>query len=398
MKLRRLAALVLLLATVVVLSAASASASRGQPYGIRAASLTQDGQQLVWQVELEHRFSAAGLAHGDRQLCMLVERVGSGAVWGEVCLARAGHHSRTPQLVYRAVTGNHAGSPTVIDATVSQPSPSTLDASFLPAAADLGYGPFRWQTESSVSPSRCTAAVARGCTDRYPGRSALLKLHTPVLVGCVASGRSLVYQGATDQREIALTFDDGPWNDPPTSQFLDVLEREQVPATFFEIGDQISTYDPGGVLERRMLADGDMIGVHTWSHPVMTKLRRTQQRTQLLYAAEAITDATSGFTPCLWRPPYGAISPSLVALARSLGLLTIMWDIDPRDWSLPGVGAIYSNVLANARSGAIVLQHFGGGPRLQTLAALPKEIDTLRARGYRFVTVDQLLGLKLVYR
>jgi peptidoglycan/xylan/chitin deacetylase (PgdA/CDA1 family) len=75
-----------------------------------------------------------------------------------------------------------------------------------------------------------------------------------------------------------------------------------------------------------------------------------------------------------------------------------MWDVDPRDWSLPGVGAIYGNVVSNAHNGAIVLQHFGGGPRQQTLEALPKEISTLRTEGYRFVTVDQLMGLQLLYR
>ncbi|HEY2653316.1 MAG TPA: polysaccharide deacetylase family protein, partial [Solirubrobacteraceae bacterium] len=170
------------------------------------------------------------------------------------------------------------------------------------------------------------------------------------------------------------------------------------PATFFEIGRQIAPYDPGGAVERRMLADGDMIGDHTWSHRDMATLRPGAQRDQLLKAAGAIKHATGGFTPCLWRPPYGATSPSLIALARSLGFLTIMWNIDPRDWALPGVGAIYSNVVDNARNGAIVIQHSGGGPRFQTLAALPQEIDTLRSQGYRFVTVDQLLGLKLVYR
>jgi len=75
-----------------------------------------------------------------------------------------------------------------------------------------------------------------------------------------------------------------------------------------------------------------------------------------------------------------------------------MWDVDPRDWALPGVNAIYSNVVSHAHDGAIVIQHFGGGPRYQTLAALPREIDALRAKGYKFVTVTQLLGLQLLYR
>jgi peptidoglycan/xylan/chitin deacetylase (PgdA/CDA1 family) len=130
----------------------------------------------------------------------------------------------------------------------------------------------------------------------------------------------------------------------------------------------------------------------------MTRLRPIKQRTELLATSAAISRATGGFTPCLWRPPYGAISRGLVSLARSLGFLTVIWDVDPRDWTLPGVGVIYSNVIQNAHNGAIVIQHIGGGPRDQTLAALPMEIEALKARGYKFVTVDQLLGLQLVYR
>ncbi|MGZ6373052.1 MAG: hypothetical protein ACXWL8_06615 [Candidatus Limnocylindria bacterium] len=75
-----------------------------------------------------------------------------------------------------------------------------------------------------------------------------------------------------------------------------------------------------------------------------------------------------------------------------------MWDVDPSDYTLPGATVIYRRVVAAAHDGAIVIQHFGGGPRYQTLAALPREIATLRAAGYRFVTVAQLLGLKLIYR
>ncbi len=85
-------------------------------------------------------------------------------------------------------------------------------------------------------------------------------------------------------------------------------------------------------------------------------------------------------------------------MARSLGLLTIDWDVDTSDYALPGTGVIYQRVVAGAHNGAVILQHFGGGPRYESLAALPREIDMLRRRGYRFVTVTQLLGLRLIYR
>jgi peptidoglycan/xylan/chitin deacetylase (PgdA/CDA1 family) len=376
------------------------------PLKIRSTSLSQQGQRLAWRVRLATPFSPAGLAPGGRSLCLLIEGATFGRVDGQLCLLGPHRHSLAPRLVYMAINGKRTGPRQVISATVTRLSPSAVSASFLPSAIGRGYEPLRWQAISTLRAAACAPPRTgssrrgpdRGCFELSPARPALLRLHVPVPVGCVVSGPSPVYQGRPDRREIALTFDDGPANDPPTLKFLQVLEREHVPATFFEIGDQISAFDPGGAVERRMLSDGDMIGDHSWSHPRMTSLRPAKQRAQLLDAAAAIRHATHGFTPCLWRPPYGAISPRLVSLARSLGLLTVMWDIDPRDWALPGVRAIYSNVIDNAHNGAIVIQHVGGGPRQQTLAALPHEIEVLRARGYEFVTVDQLLGLKLLYR
>jgi peptidoglycan/xylan/chitin deacetylase (PgdA/CDA1 family) len=85
-------------------------------------------------------------------------------------------------------------------------------------------------------------------------------------------------------------------------------------------------------------------------------------------------------------------------VARSLGLLTIQWDVDTVDWSRPGTATIYQRAVSGAHNGAIILQHFGGGPRYQTFDALPAEINTLRREGYRFVTIPQLLGLRLIYR
>jgi peptidoglycan/xylan/chitin deacetylase (PgdA/CDA1 family) len=221
------------------------------------------------------------------------------------------------------------------------------------------------------------------------------KIHTPELVGCVPAGASFVDNGPTDRHAIALTFDDGPWYDTP--QFLSILESEHVPGTFFEIGRQISEYGEGGAIERRMLADGDMVGDHTWSHPDIAGAGSFAAE-QISEAADAIRGATGGFQPCLLRAPYGDVSPALISEARSMGFNTIQWNVDPRDWAEPGTDAIYDNVVANARDGAIIIQHDGGGNRSETIAALPREIDTLRGEGYQFDTVAELLGLRLLYR
>jgi peptidoglycan/xylan/chitin deacetylase (PgdA/CDA1 family) len=206
------------------------------------------------------------------------------------------------------------------------------------------------------------------------------------------SGRAYATNGARNRRVVALTFDDGPW--PDTPQFLDVLERAHVPATFFMIGSQVAGHEP---LLRRMLADGDMIGDHTWSHPNVAGAGAFAA-SQISMTAAAIRRTSGGFTPCLFRAPYGAASGALIAEARGMGFTTIQWDVDPTDWARPGTDAIFRRVAGAVQNGSIVIQHDGGGNRSQTLAALPREIQTLKARGYTFVTVTDLLGLKLSYR
>ncbi len=359
--------------------------------------MSQNGQDLVWNVRLAHPFSPAALRRHHRSLCLLIERVKHASVAGQVCVTAPRRGGSQPRLEYMAVTATGPGRPVVIPATIARASTSELTASFLPAGIDSRYSPVRWQVLSALSTASCTGPARGrvGCYSTFPARPALAKLHTPQLVGCVPSGPSFVSQGPTGRREVALTFDDGPWYDTP--QFLSVLEREHVVATFFEIGEQISTYGQGGAIERRMLADGDMIGDHTWSHANVSGAG-SFAAAQISQTAAGIRKATGGFQPCLFRAPGGAVGPALIAQARSMGFTTIQWNVDPRDWARPGTSAIYGNVVANAHSGAIVLQHDGGGDRSQTLAALPQEINTLRAEGYSFVTVTQMLGQQLIYK
>jgi peptidoglycan/xylan/chitin deacetylase (PgdA/CDA1 family) len=403
----------MLLAAVAAPGGAHARQPPSGAFRIRSASLAQQGQLLVWQVRLTQPFSPRGLTRNRQTLCLLL---GPARATVQVCVAGPARGSKAPRLLYSPI--GRAGVPgraRAVAATITRGSHTELTAAFLPPDVGLRYVRMRWQVISAAQPSPCgktggcvtpscsasgghSAGASSACVAVFPRNPARLALHTPKLVGCAPNGSPIVYTGPRHVHQIALTFDDGPWNAPPTSEFLRVLEREHVPATFFEIGDQIATFDPSGGYARRMIADGDMLGDHSWTHPVMTSLSPGAQRAQLLDTVGAIRRQTGGFTPCLWRPPYGAVNASLVALARSLGLVTIMWDIDTRDWALPGVGAIYGSVVANAHNGAIVLQHFGGGPRYETLAALPQEIATLRGEGYRFVTVTQMLGLQMVYR
>jgi peptidoglycan/xylan/chitin deacetylase (PgdA/CDA1 family) len=282
----------------------------------------------------------------------------------------------------------------VIAATISRSGGTDLTATFAPSAIGNSYKSVHWQVLSGVRGRGCPSTTTSpfGCSTEFPSKPMLAKLHTPRLVGCVPSGAPYVTNGSRDVHEVALTFDDGPW--PDTPQFLDILEREHVVATFFQIGEQVGTYGPA--VDRRMLADGDIIGDHTWNHADVSG-DGSFAAGEISSAAAAIRNLT-GFNPCLFRAPGGAVSGALISEARSMGFLTIQWDVDPRDWSRPGTDSIYNTVVGTAQNGSIILQHDGGGDRSETLAALPREIATLRSRGYKFVTIPQLLGLKLIYK
>jgi peptidoglycan/xylan/chitin deacetylase (PgdA/CDA1 family) len=368
-----------------------------RPLSVHGSSLTQDGQQVVWTVDLDLPFSPAALGRDHRSLCLLIEREQNASVAGQLCVIGPARGRRDPRMEYARITRQRPGPAKVVDATVSRTGSHNLTATFKPSSIGLAYRALRWQVISTLGPPACEPPTPNriGCFLLFPDKPTLALLHTPKLVGCVPSGAPFVNSGPTNRRVIALTFDDGPW--VQTAQFLDVLERMHVVATFFEIGEHIATYGEHGAIERRMLADGDMIGDHTWSH-INVAGAGPVAASQISMTANAIRQATGGFTPCVFRAPGGAVSPALIAEARSMGFTTIQWNVDPRDWARLGANTIYDNVVANGHSGSIVIQHDGGGNRSETLAALPREIATLRREGYRFVTVTQLLGQRLIYK
>jgi peptidoglycan/xylan/chitin deacetylase (PgdA/CDA1 family) len=222
-----------------------------------------------------------------------------------------------------------------------------------------------------------------------PGRSAPAPPVRYRLVGCQSHGVRPYLRGPA-RREVAIGFDDGPW--PDTAAFVRMLERNHVRATFFMIGEQVTVRYQATLT--RELRDGDALGDHSFTHPDLTL--SGDVRGQLADTIAAIR-ARTGYTPCVFRPPYGAWNASVVQTARSLGLATVLWDDDPSDYTLPGAGTIESRVLAQVQRGTIIISHDGGGPRAQTLAAYPSIIAGLRARGYKIVTIPELLGFRPRY-
>jgi len=208
---------------------------------------------------------------------------------------------------------------------------------------------------------------------------------------------------------VALTFDDGPdsrW----TPQVLDILKAKHVPATFFIVGENALT--ERGLLER-MIREGHEVGSHTYTHPNLATVGRTQTLFEL-NATQRLFEAFTGRTLKLFRAPFfGDAEPTTADEilpaweAQNRGYLSVGLHVDSEDWQRPGVPAIINNVLSRIESAPpnctdtseaqcsrnVVLLHDSGGDRSQTVAALPILIDTLRAHGYRFVAVSELAGL-----
>ena len=201
----------------------------------------------------------------------------------------------------------------------------------------------------------------------------------------ILSSTSYIARGTPRQREVALTFDDGPG--PFTPRILATLERLHVKATFFEIGREVRTYPD---LTANLARAGMVIGDHTETHPPMATLSRSAQASELDEAADAI-EAAGAPRPLLFRPPYGSFDATTLGLTRARGMVMVLWTVDTSDYERPGVGHIVYTAISGARPGAIILFHDGGGDRSQTVAALPRVIARLREHGYRFVTIPELL-------
>jgi peptidoglycan-N-acetylglucosamine deacetylase len=202
------------------------------------------------------------------------------------------------------------------------------------------------------------------------------------------------------KNKIALSFDDGPdrrW----TPQILDILKEKKVPGIFFVIGDQANRAPD---LLKREYNEGHEIGNHTFTHPAFDDISRTQLKWEL-NLTQRLIESTLGVKSLLFRPPYGidhqpeyAEEVAQLPYPQELGYIIVGQRIDPDDWRMTEdkkqrpAEEIADDVLRQAKNGNVVLLHDGGGERAQTVEALPLIIDKLRAKGYQFVSVADLLG------
>ncbi len=203
------------------------------------------------------------------------------------------------------------------------------------------------------------------------------------------------YKGNYPEKVVALTFDDGP-NEPYTSEILDILASYNVKATFFVIGKNVELYPETA---KRMIAEGHVLGNHSHSHNANHALTRYGAK-DLAIAEEAIFN-TVGVRPHLYRPPHGKKSPWELEKVKEQGLVEVTWSDSTNELNGTSASSMAQEIVKKAKRGEIILLHDGYGTshdssksdKSLTVEVLPLIIKKLQARGYRFVTVPELLSI-----
>ncbi len=199
-----------------------------------------------------------------------------------------------------------------------------------------------------------------------------------------------LYKGSNTQNKIAITFDDGPMQEF-TPRLLDLLKAENVPASFFLIGKNIAGNE---ALVNRMLAEGHVIGNHSYSHTYWFAMNSTNTILADLKQCDTELERVTGKRPRFFRPPYGVTNPMVAGATRNGGYQCIGWSIRTYDTNATDAGALLQKSLKNLGNGDIILFHDWGK---HTIGILSDFIREARSRGFVLVGVDELLNQKAYY-
>ncbi|PYI83018.1 MAG: polysaccharide deacetylase family protein [Verrucomicrobia bacterium] len=207
-----------------------------------------------------------------------------------------------------------------------------------------------------------------------------------------ATEQSITFSSVhVDGPYIAMTFDDGP-SATLTPKLLDLLAARHIKATFFVIGENVAEHPE---IVARAAREGHEIGNHSWSHPNFAKMSEDRVHQQLWRTDDAIRNAT-GKRPTLMRPPYGSITAREKRwIHDELGYDIILWDVDPYDWKRPGPAVVRNRILKETQPGSIVLSH---DIHPGTIEAMPSTLDALAAKGFKFVTVSEVIRMAVPQR
>jgi peptidoglycan-N-acetylglucosamine deacetylase len=250
-----------------------------------------------------------------------------------------------------------------VQATASDAAPNGATTGSLAAAAPSGTAPLPSGNPSAAAPSQTPA-------------------------------RSTYNSVRVDGPYLAMTFDDGP--DPKlTPRLLDILKERRIHATFFLVGKMAEAHPE---IVQREIAEGHEVGNHTWDHlPLPKVVQKEGGLNHEIGDTSTLIKQIIGHAPSIMRPPYGATNPRLSqAIEKEYGMKVILWSVDPFDWKNPGPQIVQNRILNGwkegeaAKPGSIILAH---DIHKGTIEAMPATLDALLAKGYRFVTVSELLEM-----
>ncbi len=199
------------------------------------------------------------------------------------------------------------------------------------------------------------------------------------------------YLHAPDYRPcVALTFDDGP-DGVYTPRVLDVLKDYGVPATFFLLGQNMENHPQ---VARRIIEEGHAVGNHSYSHPDLRKLTASEAYQNQVNKTQQVFKDILDYEPLYFRPPYGALTDEQIEMLGAEGFIIVNWSIETFDWSaaLNNPAGILERVNRYHHEGAVILMHSAGGNRSTTVEALPLIIESLREKGYEFITIPEMLA------
>lgn len=266
---------------------------------------------------------------------------------------------------------------------VEEPS-TTEEKTVEPNPVESGYGPIH----AIGAPGAAGVSVVK--TGQTSGKEVVIEVKQ------AAEDRTYLrsYPDTGDDKAIALTFDDGPWENS-TAEILDILRDNGAVATFFTVGNRI--VGDGVGLVKREHDEGHQVCTHSWDHAAgsgqgvnMGFMSVEEQRMEVEKGMQAISDATGAEASRVFRSPGGNFPIEVWRNVEDLVDAEIGWDIDTLDWQRPGAGKI-ADQLKRATPGDIILMHDGGGDRSQTAEALRTALPYLKEQGFRFVTMDEML-------
>ena len=196
--------------------------------------------------------------------------------------------------------------------------------------------------------------------------------------------------GNTNEKLLALTFDDGPDEDF-TPQILDILKKYNVKATFYVIGEKVQ-YNKKII--KREFEEGHEIGNHTYTHINVSKNGYNRINKEI-GDTQSVIKSVTGVYPKTFRPPYRAISKDMCEIIKQKNMSIVLWSyVDARDWQSPGVSSIVKSIESGIQNGCIILLHDYNklrNPKSQTIEALDIIIPDLLEKGYKFVTISELI-------